>query len=79
MATNNALRVAIAGVGTVGALAVTANQDLLDDFFKAAKPLLTKNGDEGGEIHLAMADDANRAQVHIARFPNPDTLFTAPL
>ena len=68
-----------AGVGTVGALAVTANQDLLDDFFKAAKPLLTKNGDEGGEIHLAMADDANRAQVHIARFPNPDTLFTAPL
>jgi|TARA_B110000977_G_scaffold34198_1_gene45686 25S rRNA (uracil2634-N3)-methyltransferase len=49
-----------AGVGTVGRLAVQANQDLLDTFFKESKKLLAKEG----EVHVAMADDSNRAQFN---------------
>ena len=45
------------GVGTVGTLAVQANQDMLAAFFKPVKALLAKDG----EVHVAVA--ASRAQA----------------
>ena len=51
-----------AGVGVVGRLAVQANQDLLDAFFRAAKPLLSKDG----EVHVAMRACEHRARWNVA-------------
>jgi 25S rRNA (uracil2634-N3)-methyltransferase len=51
-----------AGVGVVGRLAVQANQDLLDAFFRAAKPLLSKEG----EVHVAMRACEHRARWNVA-------------
>lgn len=50
------------GVGTVGALAVRANQDALAAFFREAKGLLAKEG----EVHVAMVGDAARATWNVA-------------
>eukprot|EP00227_Mantoniella_beaufortii_P003586 CAMPEP_0197611256 /NCGR_PEP_ID=MMETSP1326-20131121/55015_1 /TAXON_ID=1155430 /ORGANISM="Genus nov. species nov., Strain RCC2288" /LENGTH=287 /DNA_ID=CAMNT_0043179885 /DNA_START=45 /DNA_END=905 /DNA_ORIENTATION=+ len=46
------------GVGTVGLLPVRANQEMLANFFKAAKGLLSRTG----EVHVAMGgDEAHKA------------------
>ena len=49
-------------VCVVGRLAVQANQDLLDAFFRAAKPLLSKEG----EVHVAMRACEHRARWNVA-------------
>ena len=51
-----------AGVGAVGRLAVQANQDLLDAFFRVAKPLLAKDG----EVHVAVRACEHRARWNVA-------------
>ena len=51
-----------AGVGAVGRLAVQANQDLLDAFFRVAKPLLVKDG----EVHVAVRACEHRARWNVA-------------
>ena len=51
-----------AGVGVVGRLAVQANQDLLDAFFRQVKSLLSKNG----EVHVAMRACEHRARWNVA-------------
>ena len=51
-----------AGVGTVGRLAVRANQDLLDAFFRVSKSLLSKQG----EVLLTLSDDEHRARWNAA-------------